>query len=262
MSSSPVQTTPAAPQVASSGVVKKVLAALVGIPLALLVGAAVVSLRAESVTEQQRQEVARAGGKCELVRVVPAWLSGIMGTEFHTFLDQTTITKVVMRGDNITDEKVSKIIAVPTLEILELDHCPVTSACLPDIARLTALRSLALTETQITDLSALASLPHLYRLDLSFSKTRDSDLSSLHQFPSLRTVNAKGLILTDKGVEEIAKCTEIEEICLSGATLSPTGLKPLQGLKHLKKLILVQAIFDGADVAALKAALPECEVDQ
>ncbi|MEZ6033445.1 MAG: hypothetical protein R3C17_10155 [Planctomycetaceae bacterium] len=262
MSSSPVQTTPAAPQVASSGGLKKVLAALIGIPLALLVVAAVVSLQAESVTEQQRQEVARAGGKSELVRVVPAWLSGIFGSEFHTFLDQTTITKVTMQGDRINDEKVAEILAVPTLEILELDNCPVTSACLPSIAKLTSLRFLTLSETQVTDISALAVLPNLYRLDLSFSKTRDADLSSLSQFPSLRAINARGLMVTDKGVEEIAKCVNLEQVGLTGSKLSPTGLRPLQGLKNLKKVSLLQAIYDGGDLAALTAALPECKVDQ
>jgi Leucine-rich repeat (LRR) protein len=261
MYSSPVESTPSAPQVASSGIFKKILGVVVGVPLVLLVGAAVVSLRAESATEQQRREVAIAGGKCEIVRIVPGWLSGILGDDFHTFLDQSRITKVTM-GDKIVDEKVGRILAVPTLEILEFDRSPVTSACLSEIAKLSSLRSLTLSETQVTDISPLAALPNLIRLDLSFSKTRDADLSSLSQFPSLRAINARGLLITDKGVEEIAKCSQLEEVGLTGAKLSATGLRPLQGLKNLKKVMLLLAVYDSADLGALKAALPECKVDQ
>ena len=241
------------PPSAKSNTARNIVVALLVIPIVAVIGATVLG---EQTTEAARVKIATAGGKCKVERRVPAWLRVIAGDKFHTMLDQSVITEVTMEGENIFDAEVSKVTSANGLETLTIENCKASSGCLNDVAKLKSLKSLTLSQTQVTDLSALAALPQLEKLDLNFSAVRDQNLSSLSQFPKLHYLNARGLMITDKGVEEIAKCSKLDYLHLGGAHLSPTGLKPLKALKELKFIVLNDATFDNKDLDELKEAIP------
>ena len=63
-------------------------------------------------------------------------------------------------------------------------------------------------------------------------------------------------MITDTGIEAIAKCPNLESVHLGGAHLGPTGLQPLQAVKSLKMVILNDAQFNPEDLKDLKTAIP------
>lgn len=240
---------------------KKVLLAVVLAPLIAFIALGANALRLQSVMEQKRREVGMAGGRCEIERRVPAFVQMVAGQDFHTFLDDRVIVSVSMTGPKITDDRLASLGGLPDLEALDLQDASVTSAGLQSLANLKSLKQLNLANTQVTDLSALAALPRLESLKLDFSRQiQEEHLSALAELSGLRTLSAKGLRLRDGGVAAIAKCTQLEDLNIGGAILGDTGLAPLQQLKGLKRLILEYAQVSGDDLAALRAALPECQV--
>lgn len=253
MASTSAESAKSPPPSAKTNTARNIIVAVLVLPIIAVIGTTVLG---EQSTEAARIKIATAGGKCKIERRIPAWLRMIAGDEFHTMLDQSVITEVTMEGENIGDAEVSKVVAANGLETLTIDNCKATSVCLNDVAKLKSLKSLTLSQTQVTDLSALAALPNLEKLDLNFSAVRDENLSSLGQFPKLHYLNVRGLMITDKGVVEIAKCSKLDYIHLGGAHLSPTGLQPLKVLKELKSIVLNDATFDNNDLQQLKEAIP------
>ena len=246
----------APPSTPAKSTLKRVSILILAVPLVALIGGGLATVLGEQATEKVRVKIARAGGKCETIRRVPAWLRGVVGDKFHSIFDQTAIIGVKMSGDNIGDAEASTVSAAKELERLTIEKCKATSACLEEIAKLKSLRSLTLSETQVTELAPLAKLPELLTLDLNFSAVRDANLGSIGQFPKLKRLNLRGLMITDSGVEEIAKCSTLEFVHLGGAQLGPTGLKPLQAVKSLDLVVLNDAQFDPEDLKELKKAIP------
>lgn len=239
---------------------RKVLFACLAIPLVAIIVLEAFTLRAEQVTERQRRAIAVAGGKSQTVRQVPQWLAAITGENFHTFMDRTVIIRVNMVGDKTGDEQVKAVAGLRGIEVLDLEDSRVTDACLPVIAGLKSLTMLRLVNTEVSEIAVLASLPQLENLAIAFSNVREPQLTTLKQFPKLRVLGAGGLQITDAGVEQIAACPHLEEVSIAGAKLGVTGLDPLISKKNLKFLSVKDAIFDPANLQALKQALPDCKV--
>lgn len=240
---------------------RKVLLAVVLAPLVVFIALGANALRVQNVMEQKRREVGMAGGRCEIERRVPAFLSAIGGQEFHTFLDDRVIVSVSMTGPKITDDRLASLNGLPDLVALDFQDANVTSAGLQSLANVKSLKQLNLANTQVTELSALAALPQLEHLKLDYSRQiQEEHLAALSQLSGLRTLSAKGLRLRDGGVAAIAQCTQLEDLNIGGAILGETGLAPLQQVKGLKRLNLEYAQVSRDDLAALRAALPECQV--
>ncbi|MFO0427712.1 MAG: hypothetical protein ACK526_14195, partial [Planctomyces sp.] len=124
-----------------------IIVGTLGFGILFIVGSAVLH---EQDIESRRRAIAVAGGKSELIRVVPGWLKSIAGEDFHSFLDQTTISKITMTGEKIGDEQVKALAAVstvPTLTELDLEASNITSEGLASVILLKELRILNLSQT-------------------------------------------------------------------------------------------------------------------
>ena len=120
----------------------------------------------------------------------------------------------------------------------------------PDIGSLTALSSLDLMQTQVSDISALSGLTALSRLDLR--RTPVSDISALSGLTALRMLNLRGTQVSDisalSGLEGLKYLdlsgTQVNDIAaLSGLTalsfleLSGTQVKDLSPLLSLTQFL-------------------------
>lgn len=241
---------------------KKILVACLVIPALAFIAIGISTMQAEQQTEQQRRGIAVVGGKSDIERHAPEWLQKIAGTDFHSFLDRTSLIKVTMAGEKIGDAELAKLAGLPEIRELNLRDSSITNEGLKTIAQLKSLRQLELRGTKISDVSPLAALPELEALSASFSEVRETNFESLQQFPKLRSFGAAGLKITDSGVAVLAKLSNLKALTINGAILSENGLQPLQGMKGLKVLSIKDCQCNPADVAALKTALPECKFNE
>ena len=114
--------------------------------------------------------------------------------------------------------------------VLDLSGKGAGSAALKDIAKLTELTSLKLSDNKISDLDFLSSLKKLSSLDLS--KNKISDISPLKKLSSLRTLHLDG--------------NEIEDF------------SPLYGLDSLSMLTIGDMDIKQSQLKELKEELPDC----
>lgn len=251
---------PASVEKASRPAGKIILLTLV-VPLLAFIVVEANTLRLEQRTEQLRRQIGAAGGRSETERRVPDWLQPLTGPNAHSFLDRTAIVGVTMTGPEIGDEQVARVVDLPDISWINLGESKVTSAGLASVARLATLRTVDLTNTQVSDLSELTKLPGLQDLRLNYcAKVNTEHLAALSKMSNLRALGADSLRLTDEGIATIAVCTDLEQLHIMGTKVSDNGLAPLQKLKNLKQLKLTYSTYNRDDLAAFRKAVPECQV--
>ena len=115
----------------------------------------------------------------------------------------------------------------------------------PDIGNLTALSSLNLISTQVSDISALSGLTALIELDLS--GTQVSDISALSGLTALNRLDLRGTRVSD--ISALSGLTALIELDLAGTPVS--DISALSGLTALRGLYLT-----GTQVSDLSPLLP------
>lgn len=115
-----------------------------------------------------------------------------------------------------------------------------------EIASLTGLQSLDLSDTQITNLAPLAGITGLQTLWLN--STQITDLAPLARMPGLQDLYLSGAQITD--LAPLAGMTGLQDLYLSGTQI--TDLAPLAGMTGLHSLRLDSApVTDLAPLAGL-----------
>ena len=66
--------------------------------------------------------------------------------------------------------------------------------------------------------------------------------------------------MTDAGLKELAKVTNLSSLDLTGTTVTDAGLKELANLKNLSSLKLFHTNVTDAGVRELKKVLPTCDI--
>lgn len=261
MSTAPAEPAkPAAAEKPSKPVGKIVLLVLL-VPLLAFIVLEANTLRLEQRTEQLRRQIGAAGGRSETERRVPDWLEPVVGPDAHSFLDRTAIVGVTMKGPEIGDEQVAKVVDLPDISWINLGESNVTSAGLASVAKLQTLRTVDLTNTQVSDLTELTKLPELADLRIDYcSKVNLEHLPALSKIPTLRALGANSLRLQDEGIAVLAENTGLEQLHIMGTRVTDNGLAPLQKLKNLKQLKLTYSTYNRDDLAAFRKAVPGCQV--
>jgi Leucine-rich repeat (LRR) protein len=177
-----------------------------------------------------------------------------------------TLKKLNVRGVDVTDVGMPAIAQMTGLRSLDLSHTMLEDVGLENLPALTNLEELYLGGDMITgiNLNFLKLLPKLKKLSLDGIQRRnagacwtpritDLDLDTVSLLSGLEELdlgvglnlgrggkpaapgggNCKvtgGLQITDLGVAKLAKLTKLRRLNLSGAHVTPTGLKALAGL--------------------------------
>ena len=182
------------------------------------------------------------------------------------------LRKLVLRGTDITDVGMPYLAALTGLKSLDLSHTMVGDVGLESLPALSELEELNLGGTRITgiNLNFLKLLPKLRRLSFNGIQRRnagacwtplitDLDLDTISLLSGLEDLNlgvgvslgktgvpvgagnchvTGGIQLTDLGVAKLAKLTKLRRLDISGARITPAGLKVLKSLPQLERLSL------------------------
>ncbi|HLX42763.1 MAG TPA: hypothetical protein VKR43_04985 [Bryobacteraceae bacterium] len=182
------------------------------------------------------------------------------------------LRKLVLRGTDITDVGMPYLAALTGLKSLDLSHTMVGDVGLESLPALSDLEELNLGGTRITgiNLNFLKLLPKLKKLSFNGIQRRnagacwtplitDLDLDTISLLSGLEDLNlgvgvslgrtgvavgagnchvTGGIQLTDLGVAKLAKLTKLRRLDISGAKITPAGLKVLKSLPQLERLSL------------------------
>jgi hypothetical protein len=122
--------------------------------------------------------------------------------------------------------------------------------------------TLVLNDTNIGDegLRRLGELPLLQYLYLSGTKVTDAGLAELNRFPQLKMLHLFNTAVTDAGLQHLVTNQNLAELYLVRCRISDDGVKHLTRLKNLKSVQLQETTVTAQGIAALRTALPECQV--
>jgi internalin A len=174
------------------------------------------------------------------------------------------LRKLVLRGTDITDVGMPYIAVLTGLKSLDLSHTMVGDVGLESLPALSDLEELDLGGTRITgiNLNFLKLLPKLKKLSFNGIQHRnggacwtplltDLDLDTISLLSGLEDLNlgvgvslgrtgvavgagnchvTGGIRLTDFGVAKLAKLSKLRRLDISGAKITPAGLKVLKNL--------------------------------
>ena len=165
---------------------------------------------------------------------------------------------------------------------------PVRDADLEPLDSFPSLRSLTLTETQISDagLQRLGKYAELRSLCLEGTRISDTGLEYLRELTSLERLNLRATVITDVGLAHLKGLTELKWLSLRDTATTDAGLKCLQDLSSLKTLELqgtnisdvglvllgelpnLESLslhgihrISGRGVKMLRRALPDCRIE-
>jgi Leucine-rich repeat (LRR) protein len=183
------------------------------------------------------------------------------------------LRRLNLRGTKITDATLEMLGNMTTLESLDIGYAQLTDAGLEYLSSLTKLRSVSMGGNKLTDagLQFLRQLPQVQFLDISGAQRTDSGLWSI--------------TLSEQGVDAIAGVSELKELRVGGTALAVNGLRKfaalprlerlslqgckrighesvpvLAGMTRLRWLDLKDTGLGEEDMAALRQALPLCEI--
>ena len=164
---------------------------------------------------------------------------------------------------SLDDAVFSQLESMIQLESLSLGGGKITGAELGRLKRMPRLIELNLDGTKLDDraMEKLAELTQLESLSISFTHVTDAGLKHVAGLRNLRKLNVSGNPITNAGMAEISHLPQLEEVMVVNGGVGDAGLKQLESLAKLRALwVSGNPKVTAAGVAALKAALPECNV--
>ena len=228
----------------------------------------------------------------------PAWLRSALGL----FIDAETLQDCISvdaQKIGLTDPDLKHFQHMPRLRELNLSVNPIEGEGLKHLRGLQRLELLNLYDTAIDDdkhlrhlkdlselrhlnihggpehrdrvthacLEHLRHLPQLRTLEQSFSMN-DTTLAALAKMPKLEIRKLRLDVVSDAGMAELPRFSQLEELRIGRAFIEKDGLKYLAQLPNLRKLALsdVSTLYDEDRLCRLPAAHrmppPEANVDQ
>lgn len=161
------------------------------------------------------------------------------------------LREINARMTKITD--LTPLTKMKSFERIDLLRTPVKD--IRTLAEIPAVTDILLCTTEVEDISPLYLVAErITHLDLC--NTPFQDLKALKKFENVKILKLWGKKLGDLGF--ISGMSKLEELDLSDATFK--SLKPLYGLKKLKKLWLLNVRYDPGELKALRRAVPALEL--
>lgn len=101
----------------------------------------------------------------------------------------------------------------------------------------------------------------LVELDFGATSVGDSGVRNLSSMPRLRRLKLNETAITDAALDTVGQLRDLEYLNLFSTAVTDEGLKKLEGLTKLRNLYLWQSKVTPEGAEALKAKLPECEIN-
>jgi hypothetical protein len=142
-------------------------------------------------------------------------------------------------------------------------------AALVHIGKIATLTHLTFGDHEITDagLKHLVNLKKLTYLNLCFPDKKhggmisDKGMDEIARIASLETLDLRATQITDAGLAKLQTLPKLKELLVNGTAITDKGLVHLHPVKSLRIFNVFNCKGVTADgIAGLKKALPECEV--
>ena len=205
------------------------------------------------------------------------------------------LRRLVLRGTDVTDVGMPHLTALTNLKSLDLSHTMLGDVGVETISALAGLEELNLGGNLITgmNLNSLKLLPKLKKLSFSGIQRRnagacwspritDLDLETISLLSGLEELNlgigvslgvkppagnrnavaggncqvTGGIKVTDLGLSTLTKLKKLRRLDISGANLTPAGLKALQSFPQLERVSLWNCVKLDDSAADTLAAMP------
>lgn len=154
---------------------------------------------------------------------------------------------------SIDNETLAPISVLTTLQNVNLEGAPITTASLESLAPLVNLRMLNLSGTGLGDegLENLLGMTQLKRLLLDRTKIGDASLASIGKLSELEKLSLRDTWVTDAGLESLKPLVKLRELDLTGTRIGNKGLVPLGELTALESLMLSGTRITDAGISSL-----------
>jgi hypothetical protein len=162
----------------------------------------------------------------------------------------TNISKLDMSHDSLSNQDLSYISPLTSIQILEIVNCELLTGYglwyLSTLTNMTVLKIIfEVSECNILndELFALSSLRQLISLDLHGCDLSDGGLSPLSSLTNITSLDISGTDINNTGLIDICLMTKIEHLNLSSNKITYKGLFYLKTLTNMKSLDLSRHLF-------------------
>lgn len=186
----------------------------------------------------------------------PSWLQGLLGEDFFWDVGHVECDVVALNDDDARHLQ-----ELTNLKTLDLTDTQITDKGLEHLKGMTKLEALFLDNTQITD-KGLAHLKDMTELDFLYlqgTQITDNGLPHLNGMTNLQALDLSGTRVTDAGLAHLKGLTKLEELYLWDTEVTEAGLEHLNGL-NLSRLGLSYSRVSDEDVRKFQQAFPDCRI--
>jgi Leucine-rich repeat (LRR) protein len=166
----------------------------------------------------------------------------------------------------ITDKDIDAIVTLSKLQVLGMiaEGLADPDAALKKVAALRELRDLQFVgPARVTEagFEHVGKLTALQSLNLNDTGVTDQALLSFKPLKNLETLHINGAQISNAGLVHLQPFSQLSLVSLSRTTVGDAGLEHLRTKKQLKTLLLGQTKVTAEGVKKLAAALPQCKIE-
>ncbi|MEM1069276.1 MAG: hypothetical protein AAGI63_10295, partial [Planctomycetota bacterium] len=173
------------------------------------------------------------------------------------------LQELYMKQTTIGNEAITMMAAFPKLKKLRLAQNQIDASGTAELAKLTGLEELDLSEcAQIFDdaMPPLGELKQLKKLNLWRVNITDIGIEPLSELTQLQSLNLDNTQLTDEGMPSLTGLTELTFLHLGSTQITDAGLASLESLTKLKDLIMTRTAVTAEGADELKQSLPNAVI--
>jgi Leucine-rich repeat (LRR) protein len=168
--------------------------------------------------------------------------------------------KKLRLGAHATDQLLDDVARLSSLVELDLSDSSVTDAGLRKFERIDQLRTLRMRRCKLSD-TTLAGLPEmLTSLDLAGAELPKNGTSHLRDLTGLEWLNLSATQIGDQELANLAAMTDLQVLVLDDTAVTSAGLIHLKDLTKLRDLYVRNAKLEEMEAEDLKKMLPNCTI--
>ncbi|MFO0883423.1 MAG: leucine-rich repeat protein [Pirellulales bacterium] len=223
--------------------------------------------KAKELVDQGKEKIAEMQKQSETppadatAPVAPAPVTQAAPAPVAMSEDQILASILAKEAYQRNDEDLTKLAALSEpyrtrVDVLNLRGAQVTEVGLQNLAKLTGLKELQMTQARLTPggYAAIGNATSLEKLVLDNSDINDNTLGSLKGLIHLKSLNLETTQISDAGLAQLRQCTELEELQISNTMIDGSCFRQMKNLAVLKKLGAYNTRIGSAGASSLRAA--------
>ncbi|MCE9562037.1 MAG: hypothetical protein K8U57_08275 [Planctomycetes bacterium] len=174
----------------------------------------------------------------------------------------TSITELKLEGGSLTDDGVKELAALTKLTTLTVaQNKKIRGTTVPALVAVKGLKYLTISNCELGDLAGWSAIKGLSTLALTQAVVNDAGLKEIAKMTQLKSLSLLGSPITDAGLAELKTLKALESLNLVDTNITEKAVPILSAMKKLDFLTIREKQVGKDGVAALKKALPNCDVN-